>query len=170
LEGQSQHGEDQPQDVAPLLPVGDPVAGRAVGQGEGQADAEGADQGEEGLEVEEEGGDLQRLGLGRIEEALRLGHGQDPPRRWPIVTGALLPGPAGAAWRVRNCPQAASMSVPRLRRIVALTPPARRRPAKAATRRGGLAGAPDPTVDTVRWRAEIPRSSWRRSTAAQVAS
>src|SRR5581483_8461116 len=176
LEGEAQDGEDHPEDVAPLLPVGDPVARGPVGQGEGQGHAERSHQGEERLEVEEERGDLQRLGLVGVEEALRLGHGQDPPRRSTILAGGTrASGPGAPPWRVRSCPQAASMSVPRFLRTVAPTPPARSRSAKAWTRRPGLAGAPNPGVGwsgmRLPWAAgENPRSRRARASAWAGAS
>ena len=56
----------------------------------------------------------------------------------PLVHRAIVadgPHPGGIASRERSCPQAASMSVPRLRRTVAVTPWRRSRSAKARMRR-----------------------------------
>src|SRR5690606_36195222 len=47
-------------------------------------------------------------------------------------------GTARAAWAARSWPQAASMSTPRVRRTVALTPRAASRSRNARTRPGGV--------------------------------
>ena len=65
----------------------------------------------------------------------------------PLVHGSILADggdPRGITARERSCPHAASMSVPRLRRTVAVTPCARSRSANALQRRPGGRVAAEP--------------------------
>src|SRR5438105_7286948 len=93
VQSQGDEGHHHPESVAPLALVGDAVAGPHLSGDEGQAqghDEAAAQQLEEGVDVEQEHGDLQGLGLRVVDPPAAL-HGPSlaAPR------SAMEPGPEG---------------------------------------------------------------------------
>src|SRR4051812_10584755 len=161
----AEHSHSDREAVAPALLVRDAVATRRERHRREHEQRVEAQEVEDGVDVQQHRRDEERLRLELVDEL-------------PVVHEPILAArPAGlgtAESRVRNWPQAASMSTPRLRRIVVFTPKRRTRSANARSRGGGDARPGKPAVGlsgiTFTWAPPAPGQRARSRPRASACS